>query len=210
MKTQLLHLWSSERFAKITVRSQKCRLWRQLKSSKLRQQSFHTPTCTVTHSPLASWTLRASRTRILADARGLGQETEEQRRSAPSRRRAPSMARPDRVPRDAGLRPGSQSPRAAFFSRAVLPSCAPVALPSAPRAVPTGPHLRVPLPKAQKVRLHGTQRSVSHRTWDRSADPDLKHVATELRHPVLALPSSRWVESEHAWLCPGAREAPHR
>lgn len=56
--------------------------------------ALHTPTCTVTHSPLASWTPRASRTRSLADARGLGQETEEQRRSAPSMRRAPSMVWP--------------------------------------------------------------------------------------------------------------------
>lgn len=109
--------------------------------SKLQQPPSHTPTCTVTRSPLASCTPRASRTRSLTDAWGLGQETEEQRRRAPRRRRAPSMpgsgAAGPQVRRDSPLHPRRSGAR--------------VALPPQPWAVPAGPLLGVLSPKARKV-----------------------------------------------------------
>ena len=53
----------------------------------------HTPTWTLTRSPLVFWAPRASRTLSLAEGLCLGQGAEEQERRARSRHRAPSIAR---------------------------------------------------------------------------------------------------------------------
>lgn len=140
--------------------------------SKLHQPPSHTPTCTVTRSPLASCTPRASRTRSLTDARGLGQETEEQRRRAPRRRRAPSMPWPGRpVRRSSPLHPRRSGAR--------------VALPSQPRAVPAGPPPAVLLPEARKVQLSWstvlTARSNARATGERSQSKSTLHWATSPR-----------------------------
>lgn len=146
---------------------------------KLQQPPSHTPTCTVTRSPLASCTPRASRTRSLTDARGLGQETEEQRRRAPRRRRAPSMPWPGRpVHRSSPLHPRRSGAR--------------VALPPQPRAVHAGPLLGVLPPKARKVQRPWSTVQTGHysvgATRERSQSKSTLHPATS---PGRALTSSR-------------------
>lgn len=88
---------------------------------------------------------------------------------------------------------GSQSAGAALFTRAVLPSGARVALPSEPRAVPSGPLLSVLLPKARKVqRSRNTVQIYALRCrWYLSEPLELQHAATGLRHRMRAPMSSR-------------------
>lgn len=148
--------------------------------SKLQQPPSHTPTCTVTRSPLASCTPRASRTRSLTDVWGLGQETEEQRRRAPRRRRAPSM------PGSGAAGPPGQPSSPAQVRRSRASSSPAPGRPCRPS--PRRPAPRKP-GRCNDRGARGKQGAVAPGLPE-SAD-GVKARCTGLRHPGRALTSSR-------------------